>query len=120
MTEKMTYKKALDYAIQNLPDAPEDVTERLTALAASLEKKATERKKPAAQVEQDEKDKTAILDYLRSLPDTEKRTITDLIKEVDAISGYSTPKVTSLVGGLIESGNVVKVVEKRRSYFKAA
>lgn len=119
-TEKMTYKKALNYALQNLPDAPEDVIERLTALAASIEKKATERKKPAAQVEQDTTDKAAILDYLRSLSSDDRKTISDLIKEIPEIAGYSTPKVTSLVGDLIDAGQVVRVTDKRRSYFKAA
>ena len=117
--EKMTYKKALEYAISELPDAPADVMERLEALVASFEKKS-ESRKPAADKEENKALSAALLDYLRSLPEEDKRTVTDLIKEVPAVAGFSTSRVTSLLAPLVTEGQVVRVTDKRRSYYKAA
>ena len=117
-TPKTTYLSAVKYAIDSLPDAPEDVLERLNALAASLSKKS-ENRKSAADSDDNKEARAAIHQYLVDLPEDEKRTITELIKEVTYIAGWSTPKVTTRVGELIDEGKVVRITDKRRSYFKA-
>ena len=117
-TPKTTYLSAVKYAIDSLPDAPEDVLERLNALAASLSKKS-ENRKSAADSDDNKEARAAIYQYLLGLPEDEKRTITELIKEVPYIAGWSTPKVTTRVGELIDEGKVIRITDKRRSYFKA-
>jgi len=117
-TPKTTYLSAVNFAIENLPDAPADVLERLNALAASLSKKS-ENRKSAADTDEAKEARAAIYEYLLSLPEDEKRTITELTKEVPYISGWSGPKTTTRVGELIEEGKVVRITDKRRSYFKA-
>ena len=117
-TPKATYLSAVNFAIDNLPNAPEDVLERLNALAASLSKKS-ENRKSAADTDEAKEARAAIYEYLLSLPEDEKRTITELTKEVPYISGWSGPKTTTRVGELIDEGKVVRITDKRRSYFKA-
>ena len=117
-TTKTTYKDAVKYALDNLPDAPADVREKLDALVASFEKKS-ENRKPAAEKEENIGYTNAIHDYLLSLPEDEKKTVTDIIKECPAVAGFSTSKVTSLLSPLVENGKAVKLVDKRRSYYKA-
>lgn len=117
-TPKTTYLSAVNFAIDNLPDAPADVLDRLNALAASLSKKS-ENRKSAADTDEAKEARAAIYEYLLSLPEDEKRTITELTKEVPYISGWSGPKTTTRVGELIEEGKVVRITDKRRSYFKA-
>lgn len=117
-TPKTTYLSAVNFAIENLPDAPADVLERLNALAASLSKKS-ENRKSAADTDEAKEARAAIYEYLLSLPEDEKKTVTDLTKEVPYISGWSGPKTTTRVGELIEEGKVVRITDKRRSYFKA-
>ena len=117
-TPKTTYLSAVKYAIDNLPDAPVDVLERLSALAASLSKKS-ENRKSAADSDDNKEARAAIYQYLLGLAEDEKRTITELIKEIPYIAGWSTPKVTTRVGELIDEGKVIRITDKRRSYFKA-
>ena len=64
-TEKMTYRKALDYAIANLPaDAPADVLDKLNALTAQLDKKAASPKKLTAAQEAN----VGLMDCILGLP----------------------------------------------------
>ena len=117
--DKMTYKKALEYAINALPDAPEDVLDKLGALVTSLEKK-TENRKPTANQTENAECGVAILEYLRSLEPDDRKTVADLIKEVPAVAGFSSSRVTSIMTALVTGGQVERVVDKRRGYYRAA
>lgn len=115
---KMTYKTAIEYAIHNLPaDAPAEVTDKLTALIASLEKKSGAERKPTATQVANEGYKTAIMAYLTDVG--EPKTVGDILKEVPAVAGFSTPKVSALMKQLTEGGAVERLTDKRRTYFKA-
>lgn len=117
-TSKMTYKTAIEYAIRNLPaDAPAEVTDKLTALIASLEKKSGAERKPTATQVANEGYKTAIMAYLTDVG--EPKTVGDILKEVPAVAGFSTPKVSALMKQLTEGGAVERLTDKRRTYFKA-
>lgn len=119
-TEKMTYRKALDYAIANLPaDAPADVVDKLNALTAQLDKKAASPKKLTAAQEANVGLMDCILDFLRENPDN-GFTCNDLLKSVPELEGKSNQHVSALMRKLVDEGNgpVEKYSEKRRTFFR--
>lgn len=119
-TEKMTYRKALDYAIANLPaDAPADVLEKLNALTAQLDKKAASPKKLTAAQEANVGLMDCILNFLRDNPDN-GFTCNDLLKSVPELEGKSNQHVSALMRKLVDEGNgpVEKYSEKRRTFFR--
>lgn len=119
-TEKMTYRKALDYAIANLPaDAPADVLDKLNALTAQLDKKAASPKKLTAAQEANVGLMDCILDFLAARR-PEGFTCNDLLKSVPALEGKSNQHVSALMRKLVDEGNgpVEKYSEKRRTFFR--
>lgn len=119
-TEKMTYRKALDFAIANLPaDAPADVVDKLNALTAQLDKKAASPKKLTAAQEANVGLMDCILDFLRENPDN-GFTCNDLLKSVPELEGKSNQHVSALMRKLVDEGNgpVEKYSEKRRTFFR--
>lgn len=119
-TEKMTYRKALDYAIANLPaDAPADVLDKLNALTAQLDKKAASPKKLTAAQEANVGLMDCILDFLRDNAD-KGFTCNDLLKSVPELEGKSNQHVSALMRKLVDEGNgpVEKYSEKRRTFFR--
>ncbi len=120
MTEKMTYRKALDYAIANLPvDAPAEVTDKLNALIAQRDKKAASPKKLTAAQEANIGVKDAIMYFLSANTET-GFTCSDLLKLVPELEGRSNQYASALMSQLFKDGKVTKYTEKRRTYFKAA
>lgn len=120
MTEKMTYRKALDYAIANLPaDAPADVLDKLNALTAQLDKKAASPKKLTAAQEANIGVKDAIVEFLSDNADT-GYTCSDLLKLVPELEGKSNQYASALMRQLVTDKLAVKYTDKRRTYFKAA
>jgi len=118
MTNKTTYKTAVEYAIKNLPNAPADITEKLTALAASLEKKSGAERKPTATQVANEGYKAAIVEFLGNCD--KPQTVTDILKSVPAVAGFSNQKVSALMTQLVTAQAVIKTTDKRRSYFAIA
>jgi hypothetical protein len=115
---KTTYRSAVEYAVKNLADAPQDVLDKLTALAASLEKKSGAERKPTATQVANEGYKSAIVDFLGGVD--KPQTVTDILKGVPALEGFSNQKVSALMTQLKDAGVVVKTSDKRRSYFALA
>jgi len=115
---KTTYRSAVEYAVKNLQDAPQDVLDKLTALAASLEKKSGAERKPTATQVANEGYKSAIVDFLGNCD--KPQTVTDILKGVAALEGFSNQKVSALMTQLVNAGAVVKTSDKRRSYFALA
>lgn len=117
-TSKTTYRSAVEYAIKNLPDAPAEIVEKLTALSTSLEKKSGAERKPTATQIANEGYKAAIAEFLS---DCDKpQTVTDILKGVPALDGFSNQKVSALMTQMVNGGAVVKTSDKRRSYFALA
>ena len=111
---KMTYGKALAYVLDNCT-IPEDVSERLTTLAAQLAKKNGAERKPTAIQVANEGYKAAIVAFMT--PAT-MYTVTDVIKGCEAVEGFSNQKVSALMRQLEQEGVLEKVVDKRKSYFQ--
>ena len=82
-----------------------------------IEKKAGRKVETATQKENAEI-KTKIIDFL--VRNAEKQfTITELQAEMPEIADYSNQKVSALVNQLFKAEQIDKVVDKKKSYFKA-
>jgi DNA-binding transcriptional regulator GbsR (MarR family) len=116
MTEKMTNKKALMYAIDNLSDAPDEVIQKLLKMIEQLDKKNASPKKMTAQQEKNEGLKSVIAEFL-SENEGKGFTVSDLLKAIPEFEGDSNQHVSALMRQLVQSGTVEKYSEKRRTYF---
>jgi predicted transcriptional regulator len=80
-----------------------------------LDKKNSSDKKPTAQQEANAVIKTAIL---KVMEDGKKRTITDLLKDVEGLpEGMTNQRMSALVRQMVEAGLVVREEDKRKAYF---
>jgi len=111
--EKMTNRKALEYVLENC-ETPQDVSEKIVAMIAALDKKNSATRKPTATQVENEKFKELIL----SVANAEKgMTVTDFLKVIPEFDGFSNQKVSALVRQLKEEGKLIKQEIKGRSYF---
>ena len=115
--EKMTNVKALSYILTNCADLPEAVKAKVEAMKASFEKKASADRKPTPTQTENAGFKAEILAVLA---DGEQRTITDLMKAVPSLSDLSNQRVSAIVRQMTLSGEVVRIEDKRKAYFKIA
>ena len=113
MTNKMTYVKALEIAMESVKDKTE-VVEKLEALKASIVKKNSAERKPTATQKANMAYKGAILDFME---DGKKYTISELMKEVVELADLSNQRVSALVRQLKDDGLVERTEEKRKAYF---
>ena len=119
MSDRITNYSALSYALENLPDAPAEIREKLEKMLAQIEKKNASPKKLTEKQEKNEVIKTAILDFLDANPNT-GYTVTDLIREVPECANSSNQHISALVRLLDIDKKIVKYVDKRRTYVKIA
>lgn len=116
-TEKMTNRKALEYVKNNF-DLPTEVAEKVDGMIAQLVKKNSADRKPTAQQVANEGIKETIVAVLTA--NGEPMTVTDIIKADPDLSELTNQKVSALLRPLVEGGKVVKVIDKRKSYFQIA
>lgn len=83
---------------------------------ALIEKKATNKKSTKTQ-EENKGIKSVILDTLASIG---SGTITDIQNANSDLAEFSNQKVSALVRQLVESGEVVKTTDKKKSIFSVA
>lgn len=112
--EKMTYARALTAVLNGEPMTAE-ISEKLTALLASIEKKNSAEKKPTAQQVANQGIQTAILEFMT--PGT-LYSITDIIKGCPACADLTNQRVSALVRQMKDSGAVERIEEKRKAYFR--
>lgn len=115
---KMTQKIALTYALDNLPDAPADVREKLESMIVQIDKRnASPKKLTKAQIENAEV-RDVVVEFIHENAPT-GFTCSDLIKQVPVLDGKNTQYVSALMRVAIENGRVEKFIDKRRTYFRA-
>lgn len=114
--EKMTNKMALNFVLTNC-DLPADVREKMEKMLAQVEKKSSAERKPTATQVANDGYKVAILS---AMEDDRLYTITELIKEVPEISDLSNQRVSAIVRQMKDAGEVVRVEDKRKAYFRKA
>lgn len=120
MTNKMTNRKALAFVLENMTEMPADVREKLENMAAALDNKATSTKrKPTATQAANVGLREDIMAFLRENPNL-LVTCTDIGKKVASLDGMNNQKISALMRGLVDSGEVVKTTEKGKSLFQLA
>lgn len=82
---------------------------------ALLDKKASNKKATKTQ-EENVGIKAEILSVLTS----EGATVTDIQSKSEMLGGLSNQRVSALLRQLVESGEVVKTIDKKKSYFSVA
>ena len=115
--EKMTNVKALSYILTNCAGLPEDVKAKVEAMKASFEKKASVDRKPTPIQTENAGFKASILAILA---DGNQYTITDLMKAVPELADLSNQRVSAIVRQMTLTGEVVRIEDKRKAYFKMA
>lgn len=113
---KMTYVAALSFVLENCPDLPTEVAEKLTALKAQTEKRNTADRKPTKAQLANETLKAKVAEVLTAEP----ATVTELMARDAELAALSNQKVSALVNALVDEGRAVKSVDKRKSYFARA
>ena len=115
---KTTYVVALRYALDNLPDAPADIREKLEKLIEQTEKRNTAPKKPSAKQTENAGISAAIVEFIG---ENGRKTIGELIAECPACAGMTSQRVTALVSALTKGDTpaLVRTVDKRVAYFSA-
>ena len=114
--EKMTNVKALSYILTSC-DLPEDVKAKVEAMKASYEKKASADRKPTPTQVENANHKASILAVLA---DGNQYTISDLMKAVPELADLSNQRVSAIVRQLTLTGEVQRIEDKRKAYFKLA
>lgn len=117
-TNKTTNRSALTYALDNLPNAPQEIRDKWLAMIASLDKRAAAPKKMTPVQQENEVTKAVITDFLNDNADT-GFTCADLAKQVAELNGLSPQKISALMRQLKEARIVDTYTEKRRTYFRA-
>lgn len=116
----MTNRKALAFVLENVTTLPADVREKLENMAVSLDNKASNpNKKPTATQLENAGFRENIMEFLRANPNL-LVTCTDLGKKVKELDGLNNQRISALMRALVESGEVVKIVEKGKSLFQLA
>lgn len=109
---KMTYIKAVAFCIDNC-DLPEDVAERMTALHASLVKRASAERKPTkAQIEAAH----AREEIAERMEHGKLYSLAEIGKMFDKSPNWASPKMIALA----DAGVVVKTVDKRKVFYSLA
>lgn len=118
MTEKMTNRKALAYALENC-DLPEAVAAKFTAMIAALDKKSGAERKPTARQTENAAVRAELVDFVNEnyAEGSDGFTVSDLIKECPAVEGKSNQYVSALLRQAILAGELSKGSVKRRTYF---
>ena len=115
MAKKMT-KKDMFKAIMDNYNLTANEVEFLEHEIELLDKKNSNRKPTKAQSE-NEGIKTSIIE---GMVEGKAYTITEMIKSIPAISGFTNQKVSALVRQLKDDGLVIRTLEKDKAYFTKA
>ena len=117
MTNTMTYAQAIATAITVIGDTNPEVTEKLNALAVQIAKRGTKGGMTKTQ-KANEVLKTMILEILGEaegfIP------MADILTDPRMPEGMSIQKCGALLGQLVKTEEVVKVVHKKRTMYAVA
>lgn len=115
-TSKMTNRKALTYCIDTY-DLPTEVKDKLTAMIAALDKKASAERKPTAKQDENAAIRAEVVAFINENAEGDGFTCSDLIKVCPAVEGKSNQYVSAILRQAVIAGEVSKGTVKRRTYF---
>lgn len=114
--KKMTKKEMFTQLLNNY-NLTEDEIIFINHEIDLLDKKNGAIKKPTKQQEANAEIRGVIAEFMA---DGEWYTITDLMKNIPELAELSNQRVSAIVRGMKESGEVVRKEEKRKAYFSLA
>ena len=129
---KMTQVSALEIAVEVLTNvmngvdvtlADTEISEAVAKLSGMAEKLAEKRSTPSkADKEKSAEHKAIASEIVLTLSNTEggEMTITEMQKASEELAKFSNQKISAIVRKMIESGIIVKTINKKKSYFSLA
>lgn len=117
MEKKITYAEAITYAIDHI-DA-EEMIEVLTKLRASIQKRSASKSK--AQIEKEQQAEAIAETIVQVLASAETPITMAELKEADeSLASYTTQRLSAIISKLVDRGQVVKTIEKRKAMYSLA
>ena len=131
---KMTQVSALELAVEVITNvmngvdtdiASSELSEVITKLSGMAEKLAEKRSTPSKADKEKSAEHKAIADEIILVLSTEETvttgmTVSEMQKASDKLAEYSNQKISAILRKMVESGIVVKTVDKKKSYFSIA
>ena len=131
---KMTQVSALEIAVEVLTNvmngvdvtlADTELSEAVVKLSGMAEKLAEKRSTPSKADKEKSAEHKAIADEIILVLSTEENvttgmTVSEMQKASDKLAEYSNQKISAILRKMIDSGAVVKTVDKKKSYFSLA
>ena len=131
---KMTQVSALKLAIEVITNvmngvdtdlASSELSEAVAKLSGMAEKLAEKRSTPSKADKEKSAEHKAIADEIILVLSTEETvtngmTVSEMQKASEMLAGYSNQKISAILRKMVESGTIVKTVDKKKSYFSLA
>ena len=116
MANKMTNKMALNYVLENC-ELPTEISEKLTAMVAALEKKNSGERKPTAKQNENAVVRAALVEFINENMSGDGFTCADLIAQCGAVANKSNQYVSAILRQAVLAGEISRGTVKRRTYF---
>ena len=131
---KMTQISALELAVEVITNvmngvdtdlASSELSEAITKLSGMAEKLAEKRSTPSKADKEKSAEHKAIADEIILVLSTEETvtngmTVSEMQKASDKLAEYSNQKISAILRKMVDSGTIVKTVDKKKSYFSIA
>ena len=131
---KMTQVSALELAVEVITNvmngvdtdiASSELSEAITKLSGMAEKLAEKRSTPSKADKEKSAEHKAIADEIILVLSTEETvtngmTVSEMQKASDKLAEYSNKKISAILRKMVDSGTIVKTVDKKKSYFSIA
>ena len=131
---KMTQVSALEVAIEVITNvmngvdtdiASSELSEAVAKLSGMAEKLAEKRSTPSKADKEKSAEHKAIADEIILVLSTEETvtngmTVSEMQKASDKLAEYSNQKISAILRKMVDSGTIVKTVDKKKSYFSIA
>ena len=131
---KMTQVSALEVAIEVITNvmngvdtdlASSELSEAVVKLSGMAEKLAEKRSTPSKADKEKSAEHKAIADEIILVLSTGETvttgmTVSEMQKASEMLAGYSNQKISAILRKMVDSGTVVKTVDKKKSYFSIA
>lgn len=131
---KMTQVSALELAVEVITNvmngvdtdiASSELSEAITKLSGMAEKLAEKRSTPSKADKEKSAEHKAIADEIILVLSTEETvtngmTVSEMQKASDKLAEYSNQKISAILRKMVDSGTIVKTIDKKKSYFSIA
>ena len=131
---KMTQVSALELAVEVITNvmngvdtdiASSELSEAIKKLSGMAEKLAEKRSTPSKADKEKSAEHKAIADEIILVLSTEETvtngmTVSEMQKASEMLAGYSNQKISAILRKMVDSGTIVKTVDKKKSYFSIA